>query len=707
MAKRSILILERNEKIRATLQSAVKRAGFEFYDLTSSENLFRFLNSQPVDVILTNSSQQGIGTRSLCTTLRNDPQYKRFPLIILYGKPGKISRVDYLNQGADDFVEMPFSPVELMDIVKSRLRPFEDIRPSVPSEADKLARSLKSKFSVPPLESKGDLEAVPPAAIFARLFIHKESGVLDLIVNKETRTLYFKNGDLIFAETLSKKDDIDEYLARNRAGSGSGKELIAARVQSGGPKSDPNTYAMILKESKLLDPQNFTWWFNMYLIDMIANLFIKPIGVYQWQSLDIPEYASQMSLKPFCTPTLLFEGIRRVKKWWTHRELLPAPTSIPHLSPDFPEKAEQYGLTLQEMAMMQIVDGKRTLRNIGEMCHVVFPQIENYIYACNQLEILAFDLEVDESKQEEIDIYQVIDIPDEPESENAAPPVFVSKTDTGKGYEAIPTETNVQARRGPQPPEESAANTQKRTSFTLIEPSFDLTEGSLEDVHILAIFQRCIMHDFTGEITCRKEDTKKTVFWKRGRIISSVTNKDEERLDNFLFRKNMITEEQLNQLKAAPPNLIGSPNEIIRLKILPIDKLFTAVKEQLETSLFDLLTWREGSYSCLPGSTPDRDSVPLDLSAQGLILDAMHTVDFSNNWLDYLPDSTVFYGKKPMSEQVKGVSLTPLERRITSMFSEPYQVSAIFHMLDYPEKDILLSLFTLEMADIIKRYQPL
>ena len=147
---------------------------------------------------------------------------------------------------------------------------------------------------------------------------------------------------------------------------------------------------MILKESKLLDPQNFTWWFNMYLIDMIANLFIKPIGVYQWQSLDIPEYASQMSLKPFCTPTLLFEGIRRVKKWWTHRELLPAPTSIPHLSPDFPEKAEQYGLTLQEMAMMQIVDGKRTLRNIGEMCHVVFPQIEKLYLCMYQLEILAF-----------------------------------------------------------------------------------------------------------------------------------------------------------------------------------------------------------------------------------------------------------------------------------------------------------------------------
>ncbi|MGB3974952.1 MAG: DUF4388 domain-containing protein [bacterium] len=707
MAKRSILILERNEKIRATLHSASKRAGFEPHELNSNDQLYQLLNSHPIDVILTNIAQQGTGTRSLCTILRNDPQYKRFPLIILYGKPGKTSRVDFLNQGADDFVEMPFSPVELMDIVKSRLRPLGDMWPTIPHEADKSSRSQKPKFSIPPLESKGNLEVVPPAAIFARLFIHKESGVLDLIIHKETRTLYFKNGDLVFAETLSKKDDIDQYLARNRAGSGSGKELVAARIQSGGPKSDPNTYALILKESKLLDPQSFSWWLNMYLLDMVADLFIKPSGVYQWQSLDIPEYAAQLSLNPYFTPTVLFEGIRRMKKWWAYRELLPEPTSIPHLAPDFYEKAEQYGLTARETAMMKVVDGKRTLRQIGEMCHIVCPQVENYIYACRQLQLIAFDLVTSDSKQEELDIYQVLDIPDEPESEEASISAFAPDTDGVGSYQTTPTPMNESTHRGVGLSEENIGNTQKKPPLTLVELNFDLTRGSLEDTHILAIFQRCIMHLFTGEITCRKQEIKKTVFWKRGRIISAVSNSVEERLDNFLFRKGMITEDHLNLLRASPAELIGSPNEIIRMKILTIDKLFTAVKEQLETSLFDLLTWREGSYSCLPGVAPDRDSVPLDVSAQELVLSALHTAAISSCWLDQLPAKTVFYGKKPLSEQAKGVSLTPLERRISNTLSEPFQVSTIFRMLDYPENDILLSLFTLEMADIIKRFKPL
>jgi DNA-binding response OmpR family regulator len=706
MVKRNILVLERNEKIRATLQLAAKRAGFEYHELNSNEQLFRYLNAHPVDVILTNSSQQGIGARSICTILRNDPQFKRFPLIILYGKPGKTTRIDYLNQGADDFVEMPFSPAQLMDVVKSRLRPLADAGPRKTSSEDKVLRTTKALFSISPLDSKGTLEVTPPAAIFARLFIHKESGILDLIIDKETRTLYFKNGDLIFAETLSKKDDIDDFLARNRAGSGSGKELIAARVQSGGPKSDPNTYAMILKESKLLDPVDFSWWLRIYLVDMMANLFIRPHGVYQWQSLEIPEYATQTSLEPFSTPRILFEGIRRMKKWWAHRELLPEPTSIPHLSPDFFEKAWLYGLTVRETAMMQIINGKRTLRNIGEICHVVCPQIENYIYACRQLQLLAFDLQSDESSEEAIDIHQTMEIPDEPESEEPSPVAEpeTARTDTD---EPLPSDSEQSGDPDSVSVDSDSQKTHKTPPLVPVQIDFELTTGSLEDIHILDIFHRCIIHTFSGEITFDNQAVKKTVFWKRGRIISAISDDIEERLDNFLFRKDIITEKQRDQLRTSPPELIGSPNEIIRQKILTIDKVFTVVKDQVESILFNLLTWRRGTYACTPNGTPPRDTAPLDLSAQGIIVDAMHKETISTVWHDKFPNLYVYYRKAPQSDHLKGVSLTPLERRISSIVTDPHQVESIVRLLDYPEKEVLLSLFTLEVTGIIERYKAL
>ncbi|MBN1880458.1 DUF4388 domain-containing protein [bacterium] len=705
MIKRSILVLERNEKIRATLRVAIKKAGFAYFELESNDQLFRFLNTTPVDIILINASQQGLGARSICSIVRNDPQYKRFPLIILYGKQGKVSRMDYMNQGADDFVIMPFSPVQLMGIIKARLRPLGETVVQSLSVMDRALKKSKSRFFVPPLDSKGNLEVTPPASVFSRLFIHNESGILDLIIDKETRTLYFKGGDLIYAETMSRKDDIADYLARYRAGSGSGKEIVAARAQAGGPKSDPNTYAMILKESRLMDPTDFGWWLRIYQVDMMADLFIKPMGVYQWQSLDIPEYATQTTLDPFPTPRIVFEGIRRVKKWWAHRELLPDQKSIPHLSPDFYEKAKDYGMTAREVAMMQIVNGKRTLRTIGEICHLVSPQIENYIYACQQLQILAFDLDSEEALEETIDISQNLEIPDEGEIEDG---ILI---DTEISHKPSPRAISAaeQVARAERAVSEAADSTQSeilRKKPPVLEPvsvNFSLSEGGLEETIILETFRQCIVYSFTGEISYENQKIKKKVFWKKGRIVSASSNDIDERLDNFLFRKHLITPEQRDQLRSAPADLIGSPNEIIKRKILTIDKVFTVVKEQIESILSELLTWRTGHYQCFPDNTPHRDTVPLDLSAQNVIMNSMHDEKILNVWSDQRPGDMEYYRQLAPADSLRGVKLSALERRIINVIHEPVRVDVILRQIDHPERDILLSLISMEMSGIIER----
>lgn len=705
MIKRSILVLERNEKIRATLRVAIKKAGFAYYELASNEQLFRFLNANPVDLMLINASQQGLGPRSICSIVRNDPQYKRFPLIILYGKQGKISRIDYMNQGADDFVVMPFSPVQLMGIIKARLRPLGDAGAQPLSTMDRSLKQSKSRFYIPPLDSKGNLEVTPPAAIFSRLFIHKESGILDLIIDKETRTLYFKGGDLIYAETMSRKDDIADYLARHRAGTGSGKELVAARAQAGGPKSDPNSYAMILKESRLMEPTDFGWWLRIYQVDMMADLFIKPTGVYQWQSLDIPEYATQTTLDPFPTPRIVFEGVRRIKKWWAYRELLPEQKSVPHLAPDFYEKAKDYGITAREIAMMQIVNGKRTLRVIGEICHLAAPQIENYIYACQQLQILAFDLDSEEAFEESIDVSQNLEMPDEPESDDSS--LFEGEliSDSAQRVAQFSEAPAITEKSG-QDTQDSIQSEILRKKPPVLEPisvSFSLSEGSLESVSILETFRQCIVYSFTGEIDYENQKICKKVFWKKGHIVSASSTDIDERLDNFLFRKHMITSEQRDQLRSSPSDVIGSPNEIIKRKMLTIDKVFTVVKEQIEGILSELLTWRSGQFQCFPNNTPPRDTVPLDLSAQSIIMNAMHDDKILSVWSDQRPSDMDYYRQLANAESLRGVKLTALERRIINVIHEPVRVDMILRQIDHPEKDILLSLVSMEMSGIIER----
>lgn len=716
MVTRHILVLEMNEKIRTTIMSAAKKAGFAYHALKQSENLFRYLNKHPVDVLLVNARQQGTGPRSVCSLIRNDPQYRRFPLIILYGKQGKVSRLDYLKQGADDFVAMPFSPAQLMGIVKARLRPLADQTAQALSNIDRVIQPGKSKFAIPPLDEKGSLEFVPPAAILARLFLYRESGILDLIIRKETRTLYFKNGDLIYAETMSRKDDIADYLARNRASKGSGKELVAARAQSGGPKSDPNVYATILKESRLMDPTDFAWWLRMYQVDMVANLFVKPHGVFQWQSLDIPEYATQTTLEAFSTPRIIFQGIRVMKDRWGHRELLPDMTSVPSLATDFYERGKEYGLNAREMAIMKVVNGRRTLQEIGEICHLVAPQIDNYLYACQQLQLIAFDVESDEAETEDVDVNEILEIPDEAVDHDALirDSETVASPDREKAAAPADNETIRQQQvRGASDgaadevsPQESTARAESADARPVLQPQvfeFSLSSGSLEETFILETFRQAIIHSFTGQLKYENQNIEKSVFWKRGTIVLATSNDIDERLDNFLFRKDLITSEQRDQLRTNPPELIGSPNELIKRKFLTIDKVFVVVKEQIEAILAELITWRKGQYTCLPDANTPRDMVPLDLSAQAILMSTLHKPETAAVWDDKCPEMTDYYRTFSRGDNLRGVKLSPMERRIMNLLHEPLSVNEVVQNLDQPAREIRLSLFAMEMSGILER----
>jgi len=697
MAQRNILVLERNEKIRNTIRAALVKSGFKYLELAGSENLFRYLNNNPIDVLLLNARQQGMGARSICSIVRNDPQYRRFPLIILYGKPGKTTRLDYLKQGADDFVEMPFSPVQLVDVVKARLRPVADRSEQSLSSIDQTQGPDKIGFTLSPLEEKGSLEFVPPTSIFAKLHVFRESGILDLIVRKETRTIYFKNGDIIYAETMSRKDDIADYLAKNRAGAGSGKELVAARAQAGGPKSDPNVYASILKESKLIEPVDFAWWLRLYQVDMIASLFIKPNGVYQWQSLDIPEYASRTSLEPFSTPRIIFQGIRVMKDKWNYRELLPDFKSIPSLAPDFYTRGEEYGLSAREIAILKVVNGKRNLKTIGNLCHMVAPNIENYLYACQQLQLIAFDIGDEEQNSSSIDLNAQLDLSDDEPDDQPSAIARDIINDTGDSL-IQPQQSKTHTASSP-----IVQDTSPPPVFEQTVIKFSLTEGSLQETSILETFRQCIINSFTGQLKFQKQEIEKNVFWKRGKIITADSTDIDERLDNFLFRKELITADQRDQLRGITSEFTASPNELIKRKLLTIDKVFVIVKEQIESIVADLLLWREGEYHCLPDAKTPAGMVPLDLSAPAIIMTAFQKSTFSSKWFDQCAHESDFYRKLNRADNLRGIRLTTLERRIINILQEPVSVENIVKQVPNPNGDILISLLALEFSGTIER----
>ncbi len=713
MSAKTILLIEQNEKVALSIKSALRQGGYAFHMLQDGEDVFTHLNKHPVDVILLNVRLQGMGAKSLCSLIRNDAQYHRFPLIILYGKSTSTNRIEYLKQGADDFVGMPFTPVELTSVITARLRPLSAINLDTPSLSliDRTTLQLKTKHKIPPLESKGSLEVTPLTSILSRLFVYKESGILNLIIKKEARTVYFKSGDIVFAESNSRNDDIGDYMARNRAGTGTPREIIGARTQSGGPGSNPNEFLTILKESGLMDPETFKWWLRMHIVDLLAEMSTVFIGNYQWQSIQLPDYAKNTKMDPISTPQVVFEGVRRIKRWWDLRKLLPSEDSVPILVPDFFNKSLQYGISIRENTELGLVNGKRKLREIREICHQVTPHIDNFIYACHQLQVLAFNVTEEEMSSEPVDIHATLDLEDGDLEEAFAvevpEPVVVQA-------KAPPTRTvprPVIETRAPEvkafehrPSRPAPISIELPTSSQPVDrtPRLDLSTGLLEDIPVPEIFRKCIGFAIDGCVEFTSSGTIKKVFWKKGKIISVISNDSEERLDNFLFHRKLIDEGQHEQLGRAVDNDMLSPNEVLKRRILSIEQIFNVVKEQILSMVESLFTWTTGTFRFIPEATAPRDIVPLDISPVSVIMNILRQLENWSHLERRLPGEGDLVHVSQSGKSLRGATLSPLELRIMKELQEPLPVLELVRRIGQDSLVIRKSLYAMTVAGVIE-----
>lgn len=701
MAQRTILLLEQNQKIAYTMEAAATRSGYRFLGLPWGEDIIQYLDAHHIDVLLMNIKQTGISPRALILKIREDIRYRTFPLIIIYGKPGKESKSDYLKLGADDFVPMPFTPAEIMTIVDARVRPLGYALSLETRTHDTSGKqSIADKFKPQPVPTKGDLESIPLCSILARIHAYRDSGILHLILKKETRSFYFETGMFVFAESTSRRDDLGDFMARNGAGSGSGRELIAARNQAGGPGCDPREFRLMLAEVNLMDPKVFSWWANLYSIDLLTSLFSASLGPFQWQSLPLPDHAKEFSLPLTPLPKIIFEGIRSMPKWWYLRELLPQEESMPLLESDFESAAHDFHITAREMLALSVITGQRSLRAIREICHLCFPCIDNYIFALHQLSMLGFDQKDRSSRTESVDLHAQLN-EDQDDS-----PLDSDKTEDSKSTTDPEEPINLTQ---PEPPVQIPKEKPITPPPSISEPakpmnSFSLNQGDIAEIPATELFRECLDHEVSGSLEMSNLGITKFVFWKRGKILTVTSDDIDERLDNFLFRKHMLTAEQRDDLRTAPPDQIGSPNELLRRKYLSLEQVFSVVKEHAETLIDDILTWNSGTFRFLYDKNPPRDMVPLDLTPAALVMTGLRKLDKWDHIERFLPlDSDVMRLPERGGPRSSGLNLSHFELRILNVLTDPLAVSEILRRVGLDPMQIRQSLYAMECAGLVSR----
>ena len=117
----TILVVDDNKEIVYSISELLKYEGFEVVKAYDGMQALDAMEEHSVDLILLDVMMPRLNGLSALMKLR---EKSRIPVIILSAKTEESDKVSGLVLGADDYVEKPYNPAELIARVKAHLRRY-------------------------------------------------------------------------------------------------------------------------------------------------------------------------------------------------------------------------------------------------------------------------------------------------------------------------------------------------------------------------------------------------------------------------------------------------------------------------------------------------------------------------------------------------------------------------------------------------------
>lgn len=122
MSSPTILIVEDEEALVTLIDYNLQKEGFKVISASDGEEgLLRIAEDKP-DLVLLDWMLPKVSGIELCRRLRNNPQSKNIPVIMLTARSEEADRIRGLDTGADDYLTKPFSMSELVARIRAVLR---------------------------------------------------------------------------------------------------------------------------------------------------------------------------------------------------------------------------------------------------------------------------------------------------------------------------------------------------------------------------------------------------------------------------------------------------------------------------------------------------------------------------------------------------------------------------------------------------------
>lgn len=118
----SIYVVEDDENIREIETFALKNSGYTVTAFECAKDFYSKIASKVPNLVILDIMLPDEDGLEILRKLRNRPETKKLPIILVTAKTTEIDKVKGLDLGADDYLTKPFGVMEMVSRVKALLR---------------------------------------------------------------------------------------------------------------------------------------------------------------------------------------------------------------------------------------------------------------------------------------------------------------------------------------------------------------------------------------------------------------------------------------------------------------------------------------------------------------------------------------------------------------------------------------------------------
>ena len=118
---KTILVVDDSGSLRQMVVFSLKSVGYQVVEAVDGQEAFDFAKKQIFDLVLTDQNMPKMDGLTLIRSLRQLPQYRKVPILMLTTESSDEMKARGRAVGANGWMVKPFDPKRLIEVVKKVL----------------------------------------------------------------------------------------------------------------------------------------------------------------------------------------------------------------------------------------------------------------------------------------------------------------------------------------------------------------------------------------------------------------------------------------------------------------------------------------------------------------------------------------------------------------------------------------------------------